>query len=80
MVTFGALGPRINHVLDAYGLDGSRLSQALTLVAAVEAAREVTPRDGVILLSPGAPSVDAFRDYQARGDEFARHARFDAVP
>lgn len=80
VVTFGALGPRINQVLAAHGLDGSRMRQASNLAAAVEAAREATPRGGVILLSPGAPSFDAFRDYQARGDEFARLAGFNFTP
>lgn len=80
VVTFGALGPRIHQVLAAHALDGSRMSQAGTLAEAVQAAREATPRGGVILLSPGAPSFDAFRDYRGRGDEFARLAGCDSTP
>jgi UDP-N-acetylmuramoylalanine--D-glutamate ligase len=32
----------------------------------------------VILLSPGAPSFDQFRDYAERGCAFAAQAGFDA--
>nr|CCP40719.1 UDP-N-acetylmuramoylalanine--D-glutamate ligase [Xanthomonas translucens pv. translucens DSM 18974] len=32
---------------------------------------------GVVLLSPGAPSFGAYRDYVARGRHFAELAGFD---
>lgn len=72
VVTFGALGPRIAGVLGEAGLREPTVCAAGALDAALQAARAVTPRGGVILLSPGAPSFDAFRDYQERGETFAR--------
>ena len=47
-----------------------------TLEEAVTAARHLVPADGVVLLSPGAPSFDQFRDYAERGRAFARLGGF----
>lgn len=80
VVTFGALGPRIARVMEEGGIDDSMVTSCTDLGRAVEVARAVTPAGGLVLLSPGAPSFDAFRDYQARGREFARLAGFDAAP
>jgi UDP-N-acetylmuramoyl-L-alanine---L-glutamate ligase len=46
---------------------------------AVQTARRVTPRGGTILLSPGAPSFDAFKSYAERGKAFAAMAGFERV-
>ncbi|HWU53698.1 MAG TPA: UDP-N-acetylmuramoyl-L-alanine--D-glutamate ligase, partial [Tahibacter sp.] len=43
----------------------------------VALAREWTPSGGVVLLSPGAPSFDQFRDYADRGRAFTQLAGFD---
>lgn len=74
VVTFGALGPRIADTLNRQPGTGSPALRATTLEEAVTAGRNVTPAGGVVLLSPGAPSFDAFRDYGERGDAFARLA------
>ncbi len=75
-VTMGANGARIAHVLrettGAY-----RLESATTLEEAVSIARRITPRGGILLLSPGAPSFDQFRDYAERGRAFAALGGFD---
>lgn len=56
-------------------LDGEsrlRLHTVESLEAAVRLAAEITPREGVVLLSPGAPSFGRFHDYEERGAAFAR--------
>jgi UDP-N-acetylmuramoylalanine--D-glutamate ligase len=74
----GANGPRIAEVLRETGGD-YRLESARTLDEAVALARRVTPNGGIILLSPGAPSFDQFRDYAERGAAFARLGGFDTA-
>jgi UDP-N-acetylmuramoylalanine--D-glutamate ligase len=76
IVTMGANGARIGVVLRAVGGD-YRLEAAHSLGDALTLARALTPVHGVVLLSPGAPSFDQFRDYAARGCEFARLGGFD---
>ena len=74
------------------GANGSRIAAALRaaavvclvacvadLASAVIVARTCTPANGVILLSPGAPSFDQFKDYAGRGRRFAELAGLDAA-
>ena len=76
IITMGANGARIARVLrEASGR--YRLEATLTLHEAVAAARSITPSNGIVLLSPGAPSFDQFRDYAERGCAFAELGGFD---
>ncbi|HEV7491623.1 MAG TPA: cyanophycin synthetase, partial [Rhodanobacteraceae bacterium] len=78
IVTMGANGNRIANVLrESPG--NYRLKTAGALEDAVSIAREITPAHGIVLLSPGAPSFDQFRDYAERGRAFAALAGFDAA-
>jgi len=52
-----------------------RLREAAGLEQAVSIAREITPQQGVILLSPAAPSYGAFKDFEQRGRAFAALVR-----
>ncbi|MBS0571507.1 MAG: UDP-N-acetylmuramoyl-L-alanine--D-glutamate ligase [Proteobacteria bacterium] len=74
LVAMGANGARIVASLPEPGFAVARVA---TLAQALRCAQAAAPAGGVILLSPGAPSFDAFRDYAERGREFARLAGFD---
>ena len=78
IVTMGQNGARIHRLLAPLAAKaGFTLLEAGDLAGAVEAARATLGGDGVMLLSPGAPSFGAYRDYVARGRHFAELAGFD---
>ena len=78
IVTMGQNGPRIHALLAPVAAEaGFRLVEANDLPAAIEQARAALEGEGVVLLSPGAPSFGAYRDYVARGRHFAALAGFD---
>jgi UDP-N-acetylmuramoylalanine--D-glutamate ligase len=78
IITMGANGPRIHDLLaPVAGEGGFALQGVETLPEAVAAARASLKGDGVVLLSPGAPSFGQYRDYVARGRHFAELAGFD---
>jgi UDP-N-acetylmuramoylalanine--D-glutamate ligase len=56
---------------------GFVLGAASDLGEAMHKARAALAGEGVMLLSPGAPSFGAYRDYTERGRDFARLAGFD---
>ena len=53
------------------------LASADDLQDAVAKARAALGGEGVVLLSPGAPSFGMYKDYVARGRHFAALAGFD---
>ena len=75
IVTMGANGDAIAAVLAKVEQRGFELVSTHTLTEAFARARALTP--ATMLLSPGAPSFDQFKDYAERGREFARLAGFD---
>ncbi len=85
VIAMGQNGPRIHALLSAQARRGYRLELAGDLESALSSARRALGSDGVVLLSPGAPSFPTFRDYADRGRRFAELAGFhdsmsDAMP
>jgi UDP-N-acetylmuramoylalanine--D-glutamate ligase len=78
IVAQGANGPRIAQALRA-AKASVPLGEADGFDDAVAMARTVTPAGGVVLLSPGAPSFDEFKNYAERGRRFAELAGFDGA-
>lgn len=78
IVCMGSNGARIAEALRAAGV-ACPLALVDNLAAAVAEARACTPAAGVILLSPGAPSFDQFKDYAERGRRFSALAGFDSA-
>lgn len=77
-VTMGQNGPRIHALLEEPARRfGFALRAADGLEQAVALARDALAGEGAILLSPGAPSFGAYRDYTQRGRHFAELAGFD---
>ena len=78
IVTMGQNGPRIRELLAPLARKaGFTLEGATDLVDAIDKARAALAGDGVVLLSPGAPSFGPYRDYVERGRDFARLGGFD---
>jgi UDP-N-acetylmuramoylalanine--D-glutamate ligase len=78
IVTMGANGARIHALLAPLAeTSGFQLHAADDMAQALQAAQRALPQGGVVLLSPGAPSFGADRDYEARGRDFAQLAGCD---
>ncbi|WP_125076527.1 UDP-N-acetylmuramoyl-L-alanine--D-glutamate ligase [Pseudoxanthomonas sp. SGT-18] len=78
VVTMGANGPRIHDLLAPLAAEGLfALEAADDLADAVARAQRLLAGRGLVLLSPGAPSFGAYRDYTERGRHFAALAGFD---
>ncbi|MGQ0801255.1 MAG: UDP-N-acetylmuramoyl-L-alanine--D-glutamate ligase [Pseudomarimonas sp.] len=78
VICTGQNGERIHSLLASTGLSiGSVLQHADDMPRAVQLARESVGADGIVLLSPGAPSFPEYRDYAERGRHFAKLAGFD---
>jgi UDP-N-acetylmuramoylalanine--D-glutamate ligase len=84
-IDYGALVDRLRaaplHGIILLDASGRRIGGLLptahfaqSMRAAVELARRMTPKGGVVLLSPAAPSYGMYRNFIERGEDFARCA------
>jgi UDP-N-acetylmuramoylalanine--D-glutamate ligase len=78
VVTMGQNGPRVFEKLKPLSLgDRFQLLEAGEMEEAVKLGLQALGQNGVLLLSPGAPSFPRYRDYIERGRHFAKAAGFD---
>ena len=78
VITMGQNGPRIFERLKQIAVNGHFvLTEAQEMEDALRLAREALEYEGIILLSPGAPSFPRYLDYVERGRHFAKLAGFD---
>jgi UDP-N-acetylmuramoylalanine--D-glutamate ligase len=78
VITMGQNGPRIFERLKPIAPNAHfRLAEAMEMEDALRFARELLENEGLILLSPGAPSFFRYKDYVERGRHFAKAAGFD---
>lgn len=71
------MGPSGQRMLEALKLRRTEgLFTAASMQEAVETARKKTPKGGVVLLSPAAPSYGLFKDFTERGRAFAAACGF----
>ncbi|KFN45042.1 UDP-N-acetylmuramoyl-L-alanine--D-glutamate ligase [Arenimonas oryziterrae] len=78
IVTIGQNGPRIFERLKLISANSHFvLSEAVEMEDALRLAREGLESEGLVLLSPGAPSFPRYKDYVERGRHFAKAAGFD---
>ncbi|PCI31661.1 MAG: UDP-N-acetylmuramoyl-L-alanine--D-glutamate ligase [Alphaproteobacteria bacterium] len=73
VVTSYQTGPGICQAFAEVETDFSPIA-ARDLKDAVAKAKKITPEDGIILLSPAAPSYDAFQNFEQRGDLFRKYS------
>jgi len=69
-----ASGRRIHELLMREVPEGTQIQCVASMRDAVGCARALTPRGGVVLLSPAAPSYGSYRSFIERGEDFARCA------
>lgn len=72
LIAMPTTGPRIAEAALAAGCDRSRVHIVDSLQLAVDESRALAAAGGTIILSPAAPSYDAFSSFVERGRQFRR--------
>ena len=71
-ILIGETAPSIAKLLEDAGEARFEVSQTKDFTQIVSRARELAEPGDVVLLSPGCPSFDMFKNFTHRGEEFAR--------
>jgi len=71
LITAYETGEEIQNKLRQH-CPGLPLYKVENLEKAVHKAKEITPEGGIILMSPAAPSYDAFKNFEERGNKFKK--------
>jgi UDP-N-acetylmuramoylalanine--D-glutamate ligase len=75
LIALPVTGTRLARAARNAGVPAAHVVEVSDLAAAVSYARRTAGPGSVILLSPGAPSYNAYRDFEERGAHFAALAR-----
>jgi UDP-N-acetylmuramoylalanine--D-glutamate ligase len=75
LVTLPDTGPRLAKTAAAHGLSQNWIVHAPDMREATRLAGTLTRHGSVVLLSPAAPSFNAYKNFEERGDDFAAFAR-----
>ena len=70
VIVIGDTAPQIVSDLESAEFEGEVITDLDAMAAIIHAARQHTPRGGVVLLSPGCASFGLFSDYKDRGRQF----------
>jgi UDP-N-acetylmuramoylalanine--D-glutamate ligase len=72
-------GPRIAAAAAAHGFSSKLSHPARDMGDAIAIAAGISIHGGVVLISPAAPSFNAYTDFEERGDDFAARAKSVAL-
>lgn len=71
LITLPDTGVRVAAAAKSAGIE---THAARTMAEAVQIAKRITPSNGLVLLSPAAPSYNMYKNFEQRGDDFKKQA------
>jgi UDP-N-acetylmuramoylalanine--D-glutamate ligase len=72
ILLIGASSERVAGVLEQVGFKNYEITDARTMPEIVAQARTLAREGDAVVLSPGFPSFDMFKDFEVRGQEFTK--------
>jgi UDP-N-acetylmuramoylalanine--D-glutamate ligase len=68
----GASAERLASELDKAGFSGYQILKSKTMSEIVQSAKEIASAESSIIMSPGFPSFDMFKNFAERGELFKK--------